>query len=186
LCLTLICSHLILTLFLLFSPHFFALFFLSCLLDSKVSLSEHDSTLTLCLGRGLSRTSHIPLTRLLQHFPLPKLNVLHTCLTHTSRSNAKCLILNTFLQTISTTLLLRSLKQTSEQQGFLSRHNQTPRAWPSLAPLQHKRNLYPSTTFHAVCDTPSSGQKSFPSFVAGSSASILQSMEDRSEYIQKL
>ena len=51
---------------LLLSSHSFTFFFLSCLLDSKVSLSEHDSTLTLCLGRGLSRTSHIPVKRLLQ------------------------------------------------------------------------------------------------------------------------
>ena len=36
---------------LLLSPHSFAFFFLSCLLDSKVSLSEHDSTFTLFLGR---------------------------------------------------------------------------------------------------------------------------------------
>jgi len=50
---------------LLLTPHSFA-FFLSCLFDSKVSLSEHDSTLSLCLGRGLSRTSRIPVKHLLQ------------------------------------------------------------------------------------------------------------------------
>ena len=34
---------------------------------SKDSLSEHNSTLSLCLGRGLSRTARIPIKRLLQH-----------------------------------------------------------------------------------------------------------------------
>ena len=38
----------------------------SCFLGSKVSLSEHDSALSLCLGRGLSRTARIPVKRLLQ------------------------------------------------------------------------------------------------------------------------
>ena len=52
---------------LLLSPHSFAFFFLSCLFDNKVSLSEPNSTLTLCLGRGLSHTSSIPVIRLLQH-----------------------------------------------------------------------------------------------------------------------
>jgi len=33
---------------------------------SKDSLSEHNSTLSLCLGRGPSRTAHIPIKRLLQ------------------------------------------------------------------------------------------------------------------------
>jgi len=50
---------------LLLSLHSFAFFFLSCLFDSKVSLSEHDSTLSLCLGRDLSRTSRIPVKCLL-------------------------------------------------------------------------------------------------------------------------
>ena len=69
------------------------------------------------------------------------------------------------------------LKQSSEQQGILSH------ARPSLAPLQHERNnLNPSINFHAVYDS----QKSCPSFVEGSSASILQSMEDRLEYTQRL
>ena len=49
---------------LLLSPHSFA--FLSCLLDSKDRLSEHNSTLSLCLGRSLSRTSRIPVIRLPQ------------------------------------------------------------------------------------------------------------------------
>jgi len=160
---------------------------LSCFLGSKVSLLEHDSTVSLCLGRSLSCTSRNPAKRLLQHLPLPKLNTTYIRLTRTSRSNAKHLILNTFQQTISTTLLLQSFKKTSEQQGVLCPHNLTPRARPSLAPLQHERNnLHPSTTFHTVCDTQSDGQKSFPSFIARSSASILQSMEDRSEYIQRL
>ena len=52
---------------LLLSPHSFAFFFLCCLFDNKVSLSEHNSTLSLSLGRGLSRTSRIPVKRLLQH-----------------------------------------------------------------------------------------------------------------------
>ena len=34
---------------------------------SKDSLSEHNSILSLCLGRGLSRTACIPVKRLLQH-----------------------------------------------------------------------------------------------------------------------
>ena len=34
---------------------------------SKDSLSEHNSTLSLCLGRGLSRTARIPAKHLLQH-----------------------------------------------------------------------------------------------------------------------
>ena len=73
------------------------------------------------------------------------------------------------------------LKQTSEQQGILSR------ARPSLAPLQHERNnLNPSIIFHAIYDTQSDSQKSCPSFVEGSPASILQSMEDRLEYTQRL
>lgn len=38
----------------------------SCFLGSKVSLSEHDSALSLCLGRGLARTSCISIKRLLQ------------------------------------------------------------------------------------------------------------------------
>ena len=33
---------------------------------SKDSLSEHNSTLSLCLGTGLSRTAHITVKRLLQ------------------------------------------------------------------------------------------------------------------------
>ena len=33
---------------------------------SKDSLSEHNSTLSLCLGRGLSHTARIPIKRLLQ------------------------------------------------------------------------------------------------------------------------
>ena len=73
------------------------------------------------------------------------------------------------------------LKQSSEQQGILSR------ARPSLAPLQHERNnLNPSIIFHAIYDTQCDSQKSCPSFVEGSSASILQSMEDRLEYTQRL
>ena len=102
-------------------PHSFAFFLLSCLLVSKNSLSEHKSSLSLCLGGGLSRTSRIPTKRLLQHLPLPKLNVPHTCLTRTSRSNAKHLILNTFQQAIYTTLLLRSLsKYQSKRSPFPS------------------------------------------------------------------
>ena len=90
-----------------------------CSTVSKDSLSEHNSTLSLCLGRGLSRTARIPAKRLLQHLPLPKLNVPYACLTRTSQSNAKRLILNIFQQTLSTILLQRSFKQTSEQQCLL-------------------------------------------------------------------
>ena len=78
----------------------------SCFLGSKVSLSEHDSTLSLCLERGLSHTSRIPVIRLLQHLPLPKLNTPYTCLPRTPRRNAERLITNTFQQTIFTILLL--------------------------------------------------------------------------------
>ena len=48
-------------------PHSFAFFLLSCLLVSKNSLSKHNSTLPLCLGRGLSSTACIPTKHLLQH-----------------------------------------------------------------------------------------------------------------------
>ena len=59
------------------APYYNSLFGSYCLLIplpsylvyfvSKDSLSEHNSTLSLCLGRGLSRTAHIPIKHLLQH-----------------------------------------------------------------------------------------------------------------------
>ncbi len=73
------------------------------------------------------------------------------------------------------------LKQSPEQQGILFR------ARPSLAPLQHERNnLNPSIIFHAIYDIQFDSQRSCPSFAEGSSTSILQSVEDRLEYTQRL
>jgi len=59
------------------APYYNSLFGSYCLLVpspsylvyfiSKDSLSEHNSTLSLCWGRGLSHTARIPVKRLLQH-----------------------------------------------------------------------------------------------------------------------
>ena len=53
-------------------------FFLIFLLLFSLHQGQHDSTVSLCLGRGLSRTSRSPARRLLQHLPLPKLNTTYT------------------------------------------------------------------------------------------------------------
>jgi len=66
-CPTLIGSHQI-TLCLIWPfPYSFLIFLL---LLFSLHQGQHDSTVSLCLGRGLSRTSHSPARRLLQHFSL--------------------------------------------------------------------------------------------------------------------
>ena len=63
-CPTLIGSHQI-TLSLIWPfPHSFLILLL---LLFSLHQAQHDSTVSLCLGRGLSRTSRIPARRLLQH-----------------------------------------------------------------------------------------------------------------------
>ena len=76
-CPVLICPYWIL------APYYNSLFGSYCLLIpspsylvyfvSKDCLSEHNSTLSLCLGIGLSRTAHIPVKRLLQHLLFSRL-----------------------------------------------------------------------------------------------------------------
>ena len=74
-CPTLIGSHQI-TLSLIWPfPHSFLILLL---LLFSLHQGQHDSTVSLCLGRGLSRTSRAPARRLLQHLPLPKLNTTYT------------------------------------------------------------------------------------------------------------
>ena len=74
-CPTLISSHQI-TLCLIWPfPHSFIILLL---LLFSLQQGQHDSTVSLSLGRGLSRTSRAPARRLLQHLPLPKLNTTYT------------------------------------------------------------------------------------------------------------